>query len=222
VTRHPLAARAVWLTACGAVAPVLFAGVSLVLGAIEPGYSQWRHFVSQLTLGPHGWIQVANFLVTGALLVVFARGLYDLGMPAARSRWYPRLMAVVGASLIVDGVFVADPGLGYPPGAPSSESLTPHGIVHTVGALTAVTCISGLSIMTGRSRLSPRQDWWSRYSMATGVLAPLLWLASIVCGSLDTLGVASNAPSGLFNRLTILTCVAWIEVLSLRLLAKML
>lgn len=59
----------------GVIGPLLFIVVFLFEGATRPGYNAWRMFVSQLATGPGGWVQVANFLVFGSLMLVFALGL---------------------------------------------------------------------------------------------------------------------------------------------------
>ena len=69
----------------GVVAPLLFTGVYLILGATRPGYEPLRHQVSLLSLGDGGWVQVTSFLVNGALLIVFAIALRArLGARSAR------------------------------------------------------------------------------------------------------------------------------------------
>ncbi len=37
----------------------------LIDGATRPGYEPWRNFVSQLSTGERGWLQIANFIVAG-------------------------------------------------------------------------------------------------------------------------------------------------------------
>jgi hypothetical protein len=63
------------LLACGVIGPPLFVMVFLVEGATRPGYSAWRHYVSQLSLGEGGWMQIANFLLCGLTSLCFALGL---------------------------------------------------------------------------------------------------------------------------------------------------
>ena len=101
------------LLACGVVGPILFVVVAFAIGAVRPGYNAWHTYVSMLSLGEGGWLQATNFLVAGALLIAFAAGRYRRG-----DRWPAILVGVTGAGLGLQGVFAADAGLGYPPGAP--------------------------------------------------------------------------------------------------------
>ena len=68
------------LLACGLVAGPLFVVAFLLQGALKgSGYDWMRHPVSSLALGGHGWVQTANFLVSGLLTVAFAVGLWRAG-----------------------------------------------------------------------------------------------------------------------------------------------
>lgn len=80
------------LLACGLAAP-LFVAVILVESALRPGYRSVDHFISELSLGPWGWIQVTNFIATGLLLIAFAsayaRPWPPAGAPDRRRSWRP-------------------------------------------------------------------------------------------------------------------------------------
>ncbi len=71
-------------------APVLFVAVFMVEGSLRPDYHPFSMFVSELSLGPRGWVQIINFLISRALLVVFGHGVApylrgDSPAPPARS-----------------------------------------------------------------------------------------------------------------------------------------
>ena len=74
VTRHDVVTRG--LLWCGVAAGPLFLLTALAEGATRADYDPLRHPVSSLALGPLGWVQVANFLVAGALYLGYAVGLW--------------------------------------------------------------------------------------------------------------------------------------------------
>ena len=76
----------------GMTAAAFFVVVFTVHGWLRPGYSALGMFVSELSLGPHGWIQILDFLVTGALVLVFGRGLAVHFRTGAASRAGPILV----------------------------------------------------------------------------------------------------------------------------------
>src|SRR5919108_2509645 len=94
----------------GALAGPLYVTVVLVQAAIRPGFDLLHDDASLLANGSLGWIQIANFLLTGACVLAFA-----VGMARATGGWAPRLVAGFGIGLIGAGIFVADPMNGFPP-----------------------------------------------------------------------------------------------------------
>ncbi|MEV0607918.1 DUF998 domain-containing protein [Polymorphospora rubra] len=103
---------AFWAGAAGAV---LFVLVFLVDGGTRPNYSPVRHPVSALALGRRGWVQTANFIVSGAAITVGALGVVFEGPSVLMGV----VLTVFGLALVASGVFRMDPMLGYPPGAPA-------------------------------------------------------------------------------------------------------
>src|ERR1700733_3253474 len=63
------------LLRCGLWAGPVFTAVFLAEGTAREDYRQLRHPVSSLALGPRGWVQTANFVVTGTLFLAGAAGL---------------------------------------------------------------------------------------------------------------------------------------------------
>src|SRR5919202_1033509 len=54
-------ASAIFLTAFGMAGPVVFLVVATLLGLFQPGYDMAASAISELALGPLGWVQTANF-----------------------------------------------------------------------------------------------------------------------------------------------------------------
>ena len=75
------------LLACGVIGPLLNSVVILVLGATRPGYNAWQIPDSNLELGEGGWIQITNYLITGALMLGFAIGLRRVLRTGRGSTW---------------------------------------------------------------------------------------------------------------------------------------
>jgi hypothetical protein len=125
----------VWLLACGAVAGPLFSVVAVAEAVTRTGFDIVRNPISQLSDGSLGWIQIANFVVYGALTVAGSRGLaYALaGTPGGR--WGPRLVGIGGIAILIGGCFRLDPGNGFPPGAAAGQPKTMswHSYVHLAG-----------------------------------------------------------------------------------------
>lgn len=127
------------LPAAGLVAGPLFIAVAMTQVALVPGFDLDRHPLSLLALGPWGLVQVANFVVTGALLVLAGTGLGRVMPPGPGSVWGPRLVAGFGCGMILAGVFVADPAEGFPAGTSAGPGdVSWHGAVHAAGFAVAM------------------------------------------------------------------------------------
>ena len=159
------------LLACGVVAGPLFIAVVLLQALTRQGFDLRRHPLSLLSLGELGWIQITNFVVAGLLSVAFAMGLRRVLHPGRGGRWGPLLVGAYGVGLIMGGVFVADAGAGFPPGAPAGapEQLSWHGILHDVGHLLALLSLLAACFVLARRFAALGQRVWASYCVATGV-----------------------------------------------------
>jgi hypothetical membrane protein len=206
----------------GAIGPLLFMIVLLIEGATRPGYSAWHNYGSSLSLSDQGWMQIANFLVCGLLTLGFAIGLRQVFQTGRGSLWGPILLGIFGVSLIVAGLFVTDPSLGYPPGTHGSGPQTLHGTIHGVAGLIAFTSLPIASFVIAR-RFAGDPNWkgWALYSIVTGVLVLVCFITSTTVSALDESGVLPGSPTGLFQRIAIIAGWSWIALLAIRLLSKM-
>ena len=143
ITTTPVRTRA--LLAAGAVAAPLWATVSLVQAFTREGFDITRHPLSMLSTGSLGWLQIANFLIAGALMVAGAAGL----RATIASVWAPRLLAVSGLGMVAAGVFTMDPGDGFPAGTPAGPgALSWHSYAHFAsGTIAFGTLIAGCYVL---------------------------------------------------------------------------
>lgn len=200
----------------GVVAPIAFVLVLLVEGATRTGYSAWRVYGSNLATGPGGWMQIANFLVCGVLVLVASVG---LARSNPQTRWGPRLVGVFGLSLVVAGSFVTDPGMGYPAGTPLKPSGPPswHGAIHALNAPVCFGVVTAATFVFCRAFARDRSTrGWAIYSGLTGTACLLLFPAFIVTAALDQNGTWHDAPSGLLQRIAIALAWGWVAMVSLR------
>lgn len=202
------------LLACGIVGPILFIATFLIDGATRPGYEPTRNLVSQLATGTGGWVQIANFIACGVLLIAMAIGLFrSFGLTATAS-----VVAVFGIALILAGLFVTDPGFGYPPG--TLERRTPHGEIHDYVSIVAFLAL-GLAPLSAaaQANISASRDW-RIYSALTAVIV----LASIVVTTIAVNnaqnGTWPDAPTGLLQRISIVAGLGWLAALSFRSLTR--
>ena len=144
------------LLRCGVVAGPLFSSVFLVEGAVRSDYHPLRHPISSLSLGPTGWTQRANFLLTGGLYVAGAVGLWrSRTQPGLDTRAGPILLGTVGIGLIGAGVFRCDPINGYPPGTADKSARTPAGHLHDGFSLPVFLCLPAAAVIYAHAASRP-------------------------------------------------------------------
>jgi len=188
----------------GIAAGPFYIVVALIEMAIRPGFDIRRHALSLMSNGALGWIQIGNFLITGALLVAGAVGVARSLASGPGKTWAPRMLGLYGLGLIGAGIFSADPALGFPPGTP--ESGTPiswHGMGHfIVGTIGFIGFIAACLIFARRFASEGRRAW-SIFSAATGVL----FLASFI-------GIASGSsgPVSLYFALAVALGFIWLSL----------
>jgi hypothetical membrane protein len=205
------------LLACGAIGAPLFVVVFLIEGATRPDYDPLKHPVSSLALGEWGWMQSANFLVTGVLMLGFAAGLRPALRRYGAGMWAPVLIGVFAVGLIGAGVFATDPISGYPPGTPMlPDRTTTHGALHDAfSALVFFALPAACCVVAYRLAASSRR-WWAVYSVATAV-------AFLVCFVLTSVGFSQNPAlmpiGGLLQRVTLIIGWTWLTALALHLLS---
>lgn len=156
----PARSRTGALLACGVVAGPIYITVAVLQMVIREGFDITRHPVSLLSNGDLGWIQIANFIVTGLLTIAFATGL--------GGTWAARLVGLCGGGVVAAGLFSADPMDGFPAGEPAVLSW--HGMLHfAVGGIGFLALIAACLIMAHRHAAEGRRGW-AAYSATTGVL----------------------------------------------------
>jgi hypothetical membrane protein len=180
------------LLAGGTIAGPLFISASLAQAFTRPGFDIRRMAISMLTLGDLGWIQRANFIVCGVLVLACAAGLRRALRGAT---WGPVLFAGYGIGLVLAGTFTPDPALGFPAGAPAGNPTTysVHAMVHTVAFFVAfISLIAACLVLARRFGRG-----WAVYSVATAVLpVPLIAMSMAMGGSgvpLVVMGVITSA-----------------------------
>ena len=190
----------------GIVGPIGFVAVFLLEGAVRSDYDPARHFVSLLALTDRGWVQVANFLIGGALIAGFGLGL----RPAwtGRGRWVPPLIALTGLALVWCGVFTSDPALGYPPGTapgiPTSASLV--GGLHYLGAFVVFFGLAVGIFLSARYGPNRAIRAWAIYSLASGVVLLGGWIAGFLV--VGPSGIVETA--GLWQRIAVVAGWQWL------------
>jgi hypothetical protein len=160
----------------GAAAGPIFIAAALIQAATRTGFDAVKHPLSLLSLGELGWIQITNFVLAGLLFLATAVGLRRALDPGPASLWGPRLIGAFGVALIGGGVFVADPGLGFPPGTLQGvpDELSWHGAVHAAAPVVGFLALSLACFVFARRSLRLGERGWAGWSIFTGISIQVL------------------------------------------------
>jgi hypothetical protein len=198
------------LTACGIVVPILDVVITAWLGALDPGYSHVRQYISELGEAgrPYAAVFTAWCLLWGILFAGFAIALRR-GLGGRKGSWLgPGAVFIMAASSIVVGLFPCDPGCA---------ARTVSGQVHLIvgGWLgTPATVLAPVLSWVGMRR----NEAWRSYralTLAAGALLAVVagWLTICHYGGF----VRSSCAAGAVQRLFLGILYVWTEVVVLRL-----
>ena len=164
----------------GVLAGAVFEASILIQGLTRHGFRIAHDDASLLSNGPLGWIQIATFLMAGAMTIAAAVGVRR----ATASRWAPRLIAIYGAGLIGAGIFSADPANGFGPGAPLGRAahVSWHGAGHLIAGSIGFAALIAACFVFARYFSRERHRGLAVYSRVTG-LAFLAAFAGVTTGS---------------------------------------
>jgi hypothetical membrane protein len=199
-----------WAALAGMAGPVLFTVGFLAQEQLRRDeYDPISEVVSALAAGPNGWVQQVNFVVLGALTMVFAMGLHRGLAPSRAGMVGPLALFVSGAANVLAAIFPLREdatGATFDPGG--------HQVAGTIFFTSSCIALVALSHRCGRDARWRSIAGWV---LAAGVLAAL---------SLPLVGalvIPDDAPlhdwAGLAQRLIVLALLFPARIaLALRLL----
>jgi len=196
----------------GMIGPVLFVATFTIEGWLRPGYDAVAMYISELSLGSRGWVQITNFVVFGALLLAFARGVAVELPDGKASRAGPILLAIIAGAFILSGPFVMDPATTVP------EELSLPGLVHLVlGAVVFSLFPASCFVLWRRFREDPKWRWIRWWTLAAATVVTLAVVVQLVVRT--TPPAPPHAWAGIIQRTAILTYMAWLFAFAVGLLS---
>jgi hypothetical membrane protein len=189
----------------GMIGSAFFVAVFTIEGLLRPGYDWRSTFISALSLGPRGWIQITNFLVLGTLMLLFTWGVAAEFREGKASRFGPILLAIIGIGFLVSGPLVMDPT-----GTAVAE-MTPHGIAHQLfGAIVFTLAPIVCFVFFRRFRSDPDWRWFAWWTLAAGIV---ITLAIIALRIMNPQPPALPHPlAGIAQRMIMIPFLAWVFV----------
>ncbi len=201
--RHGLSAWA------GILAPILFVVIFTVEGMLRSGYSALSMYISALSLGSRGWIQIVNFILFGLLLLVFTRGIAVRFAAGKTPRAGIILLMIIAALILLSGPFMMDPA-----GTPQDQ-MTLHGTVHGIfGGLVFVLMPVSIFTFLRSFRADPKWRklyWWT---LMIGIFDALAVLVFTVASKAPSLVSTFSPWIGLLQRTALVPFMLWLFIVA--------
>jgi len=189
----------------GMIGSALFVTVFTLEGWLRPGYDPRSTFISELSIGPRGWVQILNFIILGTLFLVFTWGVVDEFREGKASKAGPILLAIIGFSFLVSGPLVTDVA------ATPRDQMSLHGILHGIfGAL--VFSLSPIScfVFWRRFRQDPNWQILKGWTLAAGIITTAAVILLSAAIKTQVIPNVFTPWTGLIQRMVIIPYLIWI------------
>lgn len=199
----------------GIIGPALFVTVFLIEGWLRLGYNAFSTYVSALSLGPRGWIQIANFLLFGLLLFIFTRGVASEFKSGKASRAGVILLTITAFCFFFSGPFVMDPD-----GTPLNQA-TIHGTIHGIlGAIAFMLMPISMFVYLRRFKADPNWTALRGWTLVLGTISAVALIVLTIVTKFPQLQSTFANWFGLIQRALIIPFMVWAFVFALALLRQ--
>ncbi len=196
----------------GLIAPALFVAVFTIEGWIRPGYSSLKMYVSALSLGSRGWIQMANFILLGLFMFVFTRGVAAEFESGKASHWGVILLTSMATLFMISGPFRMDPMF-----TPANQ-VTIHGTIHGLaGGIVFILMPIVVFVYFRRFRSDPEWQSLQRWTLVLGILIAVAVVFFTVISKSPNLQNTFINWLGLIQRTIIIPFMLWLFIFALKL-----
>jgi hypothetical protein len=181
-----------------ALGPAVWFAVMIVLGLTVPGYDTLTMPASALSLGASGWVMIVNFVLLGAVEIVFAFALWRVADSSGLGQPGAGLIGFAGVCTLIAGPLITDP---------DDALRTLHAQLHLAAVACAFAAVSAAAILVSRQGSETRG--FAVFSLLTGLSVLPLFVIS----------EAATPMLGLIQRAAVAIAFTWLTVLALRMRA---
>jgi hypothetical protein len=194
----------------GMIGPALFVAVFLLEGWTRPGYNPLAEYVSALSLGGRGWVQIVNFVLFGALLFGFTRAVAAEFPNGKASRWGLILLTIIAIGYFFSGPFVMDP-TSIPLAA-----ATFHGTLHGIlGAVVFLLMPITIFVFWRRFHSDPKWQFLQWWTLVSGIICAAVDIYFSIVSKIPILLTSQSSWIGLIQRGVIVPFMIWVFVFAL-------
>ena len=194
----------------GIIAPIIFVIAFTIAGFYRENYSSISNFISELSIGDNGWIQISNFMVFGALSFIFSVNVLKEFRKRGIPKTGPVILMFISISYFFSGPFVTDPGTIF------THQKSFHGIIHGVfGAF--VFTLMPITCWVFLKQFKQQKDYrvliFPTYIFAIIISIAVLFFSLIT--KVPTFNKAFEPIFGLVQRLVLVPFMCWLSYFAL-------
>lgn len=189
----------------GILAPLLFVGIFTIEGAIRPGYSPISMYISALSLGARGWIQIANFILFGVLTLFFTYGKWVEYKDGRLGKGAVIILAIIALFFLFSGPFVMDPM-----DTPLSQT-TVHGTIHGIlGGFVFLLFPICCFVFLKKFNADPRWKTFYTWTLVMAILISVAVLFFTIVSKSPTLIPVFKSNIGIIQRAALIPFMVWL------------
>lgn len=194
----------------GMIGPVLFVGIFTIEGWLRSDYHSQEMYVSALSLGTRGWIQISNFIIFGILYLLFTRGVAVEFKDGKASKAGPLLFTISAICFLLSGPFVMDPMDTI------QSQMSLHGMFHGIfgGIVFSLMPINSF-VFLRRFRNDPKWrslQWWT---FGAGLVISLAVILLTIVTKLPEVRNSFKNWLGIIQRAAIIPYMIWLFIFAL-------
>lgn len=190
----------------GIVAGPFYLVVGLAQALLVPGFDLSRHALSLLLVGPLGWIQAANLVLSGLMVIAAAIGFARL-LPRRRNLWAGVFLGLYGVSLFAAAIFPPDPMGGFPPDGTDATTASMSGLLHLMAGAIGFVSLAVAAVVIG--------GWFRREGRRGAAITSWIAAAVIVLGFMGGAALAMVLAGVGLLWLAVVAGWAWLAFASL-------
>lgn len=152
----------------GVLVGPFYLAVGLAQALLRDGFDLGRHSLSLLANGPGGWVQTANFVLSGVMVIGAAIGIGRALRPHSRASGW--ILAVFGLGMLVAAIFPADPMDGFPIGTPEGfpTTVSTTGMIHFMAGGLGFLALAASCVAVGAAMMRRKEPWMAGLSFLSG------------------------------------------------------
>lgn len=171
----------------GVVAGPFYVIVGVTLALTRPGFDIGVHALSLLTLGEYGWMQRANLILSGLMVLAAAYGVLRT-IRNGRGLAIGTLVGIYGLGLVLSAIFPPDPVAGFPPGS-AGGSVSTNGILHLMFGAIGFVCLAVAAFAYSRWASVRGEAGQSRLGLACAIVIVVGFIGGAVLAQ-SPIGIA--------------------------------